>query len=340
MPWGPGRFDDVNLVAAWAAIALLSTAVAVRWRRSTLRLCGVVLGVGTALAVTFLLSGPSATYIFERAAAAFAGTIIVSILAVLVVTQVLPRLRAGGDRWPAVALCAMLAVPYGAVALMMWRIADDGLQFSALPEVRSGKQILAWRNSSPRHRIYGVLVEARLGDLAATEAASGAPNTEQRTLLSSYQCTTVGPFRTADLPAWFPSRLPITLADETTAPTSWISSVRQAWKWPSSGRRLTECGLRIGDPVVIWGDPGAVRALGSDRQQPAVNAVQMVAYGDIAMFRDQFGPAAERTGRATLTLAGLNGVLAVAMAAIGVRSYRRLTRAGTDEPPRISWRRA
>ncbi|KAA1431362.1 hypothetical protein F0402_09085 [Mycolicibacter arupensis] len=330
----------MNVAAAWSAIALLATVLAFRWRRSAPRLCGVVLAVGTAFAVTFLLGGPSAPYIFERAAAVFAGTIIVSILAVLVVTQVLPRLRAGGDRWPAAALCAMLAVSYGAVALMMWRIADDGLQFRTLPEARSGNQILAWRNSPPRHRIYGVLVEARLGELPAAEASSGVPSAEQRTLLSSYQCTRVGPFRPTDVTAWFPSRLSVTFSDGSTAPTSWISSVRQAWKWPSSGRRLTECGLRVGDPVVIWGDPGAVRAQGSDRQQPAVNAVQMVAYGDIATFRDQFGPAAERTGRATLILAGLNGVLAIAMGAIGLRTYWRLTRAGTDVPPRISWRRA
>ena len=113
--------------------------------------------------------------------------------------------------------------------------------------------------------------------------------------------------------------------------------MRQAWDWPASGYRIEECGLRAGDPVVFWGHPGATHATGSDKQAPAINETAVIAYGDIAAFRASFGPGAERTGRATLALAGLNGLLAVAIATVGVRAFRSLRRDGNDEPPRFTW---
>lgn len=87
---------------------------------------------------------------------------------------------------------------------------------------------------------------------------------------------------------------------------------------------MDECGLGDGDPVVIWGDPGATRDFGSDRSNAAINSVRMIAYGDIAEFRRTVGAAAGRTGRATLALAVLNGGLAVAAAVRGLTIYRRL----------------
>jgi len=66
--------------------------------------------------------------------------------------------------------------------------------------------------------------------------------------------------------------------------------------------------------------------------------VQKIAVGDIGSFLDEYVPVAERTGRAVLALAALNGSLGAAMAGIGLMAYLRLARTGTDAPPKITWR--
>ncbi|PND58031.1 hypothetical protein CRM90_08470 [Mycobacterium sp. ENV421] len=320
----------MNLVAAWLAIAAATAALSSRWRDKALRLCVVAIGSAVALAVTFLLTGPSVTAIFERAAKTFGGTVIVTILSVAVVVVVLPRLRSRADRWAAATLCAVLAAAFTAVAMMLWRIADDGLQFATLPEIRTGEGILDWRNSAPRHRIYGVLVEGRLGERTPGQRR------DMSTLLASYQCENIGPPAPSRIQPWLPSSFTLHLADDSQAWAQGISSVRQAWGWPASGYRVEECGLRAGDPVVFWGQPGATHTTGSDKQAPAVNETAVLAYGDIAAFRASFGPGAERTGRATLALAVANGVLAAAIMVVGARHFIRLRRDGTGDPPRIT----
>lgn len=321
----------MNLVTAWLAIAAATAALVYRWRHKAVRLCAVAVGAAVALAVTFLVTGPSATAIFERSAKTFGGTVIVAMMAAAIVVVVLPRLHSRADRWAAAVLCGVLVVAFTGIGLMLWRVADDGLQFANLPEVRTGDGILSWRNSAPRHRIYGVLVEGRLGRPAPGPEPGGAA------LMASYQCDNIGPPAPARIQPWLPSSFTLYLADDVQAWAQGIGSVRQAWDWPASGVRIEECGLRAGDPVVFWGHPGATHSAGSDKQAPAINDTAVIAYGDIAAFRASFGPAAERTGRATLALAGLNGLLAVAIARTGVRAFRRLRREGDDQPPEFLW---
>lgn len=321
----------MNLVAAWLAIAAATAALTYRWRDKAVRLCAVAFGAAVALAVTFLVTGPSATAIFERSAETFVGTVIVAMMTVAIVVAVLPRLRSRTDRWGAAVLCGVLSVAFTGIGLMLWRVADDGLQFAALPEVRTGAGILSWRNSAPRHRIYGVLVEGRLGAPARGQEPGDAA------LLASYQCDNIGPPAPSRIQPWLPSSFTLYLADDSQAWAQGIGSVRQAWDWPPSQVRIEECGLRAGDPVVFWGHPGATHSAGSDKQAPAINDTAVIAYGDIPAFRASFGPAAERTGRATLALAGLNGLMAVAIATTGVRVFRRLGREGDDQPPAFTW---
>ena len=321
----------MTLVAAWLAIAVVAATLGYRWRDKAVRLCAVAIGTAVALAVTFLATGPSVTAIFERSAKTFAGTVIVVMVSVTIVVGALPRLRRRADRWPAALLCGALALAFSTTGMMLWRIADDGLQFATIPEIRSGAGILDWRNSAPRHRIYGVLVEGHLGE--------PVPGREQDvgSLLASYQCENVGTTVQSRIQPWLPSSFTVHLADDSQAWAQGIGSVRQAWDWPASGFRIEECGLRAGDPVVFWGHPGATHATGSDKQEPAINETAVIAYGDIAAFRASFGPGAERTGRATLALAGLNGLLALAIATVGVRAFRSLRRNGDDGPPRLIW---
>ena len=77
---------------------------------------------------------------------------------------------------------------------------------------------------------------------------------------------------------------------------------------------------------------------GGPTSYTGVANVRKIAVGDIRSFIDEYVPVAERTGRAVLALAALNGLLAAVIAGIGLISYRRLARTGTDTPPKITWR--
>jgi hypothetical protein len=64
----------------------------------------------------------------------------------------------------------------------------------------------------------------------------------------------------------------------------------------------------------------------------------MIAVGDIASFIREYTPVARRTAGAVYALACLNAGLGLLMIAVGVVTWRRLTRTGSAAPPRITWR--
>ncbi|MDZ7886117.1 MAG: hypothetical protein U5N53_25895 [Mycobacterium sp.] len=310
-------------------VAIATAVLLHRWRRSWWR-SSVVIGVAAvALAAGFLVTGDSVPYLFERAAATFGGTVIASVFTVLVVIKVLPRLELRTAGSAAALLCACLAVMFAAVGLMLWRIADDGLQLAEVPIVGSAEEVLAWRHAEPHQRIYGVLLDGRL----EREAHGEAREVETiRTLLARIDCGRSWSGLSSLAETWLPSGFVVKLADGSRAWVQGISSVRQAWNWPRGEGRINECALYSDDPVVVWGDPGSMRALGSDEELPAVNAVRVLAYGDAAAFREGFIPAAQRTGRASLALGILNAALALWLSVIGWRTYRRLARDGGGGP--------
>lgn len=329
----------MSLVVGWSAVALAAAVMLYLWRRSPWRSIAVIAGAALALGAAFLLTGDSVAYLFERAAATFAGTVIASMLSVLLVRTVLPRLHLRAHKLAAALLCACLAAVFTVVGLMLWRTADDGLQLSAVPSVDTAEEILAWRNAEPHTRIYGVLVQARLTPDASREGAAPEPVTSEsaspdsdRAVLARIDCGRTGSGLSSLAQTWLPSGYQIELADGSQAWVQGIESARQAWNWPRGGDRINECVLYSGDPVVIWGDPAKMRPVGGDEELPAVNAVRVLGYGDAEAFRDEFVPAAQRTGRATLALAALNAALAVWMCVIGWRQYRRLDRDGRDQP--------
>lgn len=304
------------LAGAWGATVVVAGVLFYRWRDSVLKACGVIVGASGALAVSFLLTGPSLTYIFEQAAARFMGTVIVGVISAAGVAHVLPRLNGGPARRNGLVLCMIVAAMYSAVGLSLWRVADDGLELAGLPVAQTRDDVLAWR-AQPSRRIFGILFAARLGDLPADSSPSAS--TAPTMFLTCRDGFRLG----SSAEPYFPSLFTVTLTDDSTALVQGITSVRQAEGWPRTGRRMDECGLSDGDPVVIWGDPGATREFGSDRPNPAINSVRIIAYGDVAEFRRTVGAAAGRTGRAALALAVLNGGLAIAATVRGVTIYRR-----------------
>lgn len=317
----------MTLALAWGAVALSAGVLAYRWRRRVLRLCVLVVCAAAALVLTVPLTGEYAPRLLSTAATIFAATAVLSILATLLVARGLPPLVSRRDRHAVALVCGVIAAMYLAVGAFLAAGAHDEMRVRDLPQLRTRDEFIQWRDSPAD--TGGVLLEARVSDAMPELGAPYAPGE-----VASYDCPVVGSLRLPSTGHRFPPRYLLDFPGGPAVVATGIDSGDQAWAWPSPGK----CALRRGDEAVVWGNLQGGMGAGGPTSYTGVAEVRIIAVGDIRSFLDTYVPVAERTGRAVLGLAALNGALALTMAAIGVRTYRRLSRAGTDAPPRITWR--
>ncbi len=321
----------MTLTLTWGAIALIAGLLAYRWRHRALRLCILVVCAAIALALAVVFTGEYAPDVFLSATRIFIATAILSIIAVLLVGRSLPQLVSKHDRHSMALVFATMTVMYLVVGAFMAAAAEDALRVTTLPQVQTRDEFID-RRDSPVDR-DGMLLEARI-----STAMPELEPPENRGIVASYRCPAIGPLRLPASGERLPSRFLLDLPGGPPVVASGIESGNQGWGWPSSGGGTGECVLHRGDPVVVWGNLQPGMGAGGTTSSTGLADVRMVAAGDIGSFLDGYVPVAGRTGRAVLALAALNGVLAAAMAGIGLMAYRRLARTGTDAPPKITWR--
>lgn len=316
------------LVAAWSAIALGTAGLGYRWRHRTVRLCAVVAAAAVAAVIAVVLTGDVAARLVADAAKILVGTVILSIIAVLLIVRALPRLTSRRDRGSVMVICCVLAGGYLVVAMFLTLAADHHLRVGQLPQLRTREEFLARRDAP--EQLGGVLMEATISD-RNPEFRSG--------VVASISCPTIGGVRIPGTGHRLPDRYLLDFPDGPPVIAAGITSSLQAWGWPQDDDDgLSDCVLRRFAPVVVWGD--VRKGMGGDMStsQTGLADTQLVAVGDIASFLRDYLPAAQRTGRAVQSLAVLNVGLGALMIAVGLATWRRLTRDGTDTPPRITWR--
>ena len=320
----------MTLALAWAAIALFVGALAYRWRHRTLRLCVLVVGAAIALGLAVMLTGPYAPDLFGRATRIFIATVLLSIVAVLLVGRSLPQLVSKHDRHSLALVFAAIVVMYLAIGAFLAAAASEAMKVRDLIQVQTRDEFIDWRDSPVTPG--AMLLAARIS--SAMPELESAP----RDVVASYRCPAVGSLRLPATGERLPPRYLLDLAGGPPIVADGIESGAQTWAWPSPEDGSGTCALRRGDPVVVWGVQQPGMGAGGATSYTGLTDVQMVAVGDIRSLLHGYIPVAERTGRAVLALAALNGVLAVTMAGVGMTAYRRLARIGTDAPPKITWR--
>lgn len=238
-------------------------------------------------------------------------TVLLSIVAALLTRRGLPRLVSRRDRGGVVLVCGVIAAMYLAIAGFLAVAATDHLQVADLPHVRTRAEFLDRRDAGATPG--GLLLQARISDRSPA-AADGVVATDRR----------------------LPERFLLDLPGGPPVIAEGITADRQAWGWPrdGSGERV----LRRGDPVVVWGSLRKGMGTGGPTSATGLTEVRMVATGDITSFLAGYRPDVEGTGRAVFVLAVLNLLLAATMTAVAAATILRLTRNGTDAPPRITWR--
>ncbi|MCB0925496.1 MAG: hypothetical protein KDB50_13285 [Mycobacterium sp.] len=316
------------LVAAWSAIALGTAGLGYRWRHRTLRLCAMVIVAAVAAVTALLLTGDVAARLVADAAKILVGTVILSILAVLLIVRALPRLSSRRDRGNVILICCALAGGYLFVAMFLTMAADQHLRVGQLPQLRTREEFLARRDGL--EQLGGVLMEATISD-RNPELRSG--------VVASISCPTIGGVRIPGTAHRLPDRYLLEFPGGPPVIAAGITSSLQAWRWPQDDDDgSSDCVLRRSTPVVVWGDVRKGMGGEMSTSQTGLADTQLIAVGDIASFLRDYVPIAQRTGRAVHALAVLNAALGAVMIAVGVATWRRLTHHGTDTPPRITWR--
>lgn len=313
------------LAAAWGAIALIAAGVAYRWRRRGLALALLIVVTAAASVLAVVVTGRTAPSLIVSAAKILVGTVLLSIVAALLVRRALPSLVSRHDRTGGALICGVLACGYLAIAVFLTMSADDQLQVGELPQVRTRGEFISRRDAPVQPG--GVLMQATLSDRNPASADG---------VVASLSCPAVGSFR---LPAYareLPHRYLLDFPGGPPVVAAGIDSSLHTWGWPADGAGA--CVLRHGAPVVVWGVLGKTMGGGEATSQTGLVETRMIAAGDITAFLNDYVPAAHRTATAVFGWAALNAVLAGVMVVVGARTYLRLTRTGTDTPPRITWR--
>lgn len=313
------------LAATWGAIALIAAGLAYRWRHRGLSLSVLIVLTTVASVLAVVVTGRTAPGLVVSAAKILVGTALLSIIAALLVRNALPGLVSRRDRIPAVLVCGFLAVGYLTNAALLTMAADDQLQVGGLPQVRTRAQFISQRDAPVLPG--GVLMQAAVSD-HNPESADG--------VVASLSCPTVGSIRLPASTHRLPDRYLLDFPDGPPVVVAGIDSARQTWGWPSDDAGL--CVLRHAAPVVVWGILSRNMGTSEATSRTGLADTRMIAAGDITSFLNGYVPVAHRTARAVLGWAALNVVLAGVMVAAGAKTYVRLTRSGTDAPPRITWR--
>lgn len=332
--WLNDRADSDHLRLIFAgAVAALAAVLAWDYRDSLWRPPVIAALCSVALVAVFLTSPDAHIPIFEEFMALAVAGGFVWLLVWALVRMVFPRTTAKYQALPVLLLSGTLSVALVACSLSAWLKAVD---LNALPKnavATTGEDIATLWRQPWGARYNGIFAVGRIGD----------PDRRQQTGVGDYLAYYNAP-RPAGFAGDFASRLPssygMRMADGAVVWVQGVASARQTSNWPDCGPHAFQHCLRDGDPVVIWADPGELRAFGSGEQGSALNATRVIAYGSLEEFRTGYLARAVATARVFGWIALAFVPISFLPAILGWWRWRWLRAHGSDEPSRITITRA
>ncbi|MCZ4291535.1 hypothetical protein [Hoeflea alexandrii] len=334
LAWLNGRAgsDHLRLILV-ATIVALAAFLLWDYRESLWRPPTVVALSAIALVMVFLTSPSVNTQIFEEFMALAIGAAFVWLLVWLFVRIAFPRTKAKYEALPVLLLSCALSFGLAVCSLGAWLKAVD---LNALPKnavATTGAELASLWELSWGKRYNGIFAVGRIGEPEKRNATEGGD------YLAYYNAARPLGF-SADFASLLPSSYVMTMADGAAVSVQGVARRTQTTNWPDCGPYVFQHCLRQGDPVVIWADPGELRALGSGKQSNALNATRVIAYGSLEDFRAGYLARAVATARVFGWIALAFVPLSLLPAFLGWRRWRWLRRHGTDEPSRITITRA
>ncbi|MEZ5439772.1 MAG: hypothetical protein R3F12_15670 [Lysobacteraceae bacterium] len=330
LAWLSGRADSDHLrLILVAAIVALAAFLLWNYRESLWRPPVIVALSSVALVAVFLTSPDANGPIFEEFMALAIGAAFVWLLVWLLVRVVFPKTTAKHAALPILLLCCALSFALLACSLGAWLKAVD---INALPNhaiATTGTEIAALWKQPWGTRYNGIFAAGRIGDPAKRQTTEGGD------YLAYYNGHRAVGF-SSDFATHLPSSYVMRMADGAEIRVQGVARRIQASNWPDCGPYAFQHCLREGDPVVIWADPGELRAIDRGETHSALNATRVIAYGSFEAFRSGYLARAVATAHVFGWIALACLPLSLLPAFLGWRRYRWLRTHGSDAPSRIT----
>lgn len=226
------------------------------------------------------------------------------------VRLVMPRIEPGRP-WAALLLGGLLFLMHLGVALKVFTPANEFFQLHRVEPVRDLETLVAMnRNRREGHPVVA-LIEGRIGSELADDLFIREFNCRERGRWLGYTRSVRGN-----------SRLYIELADGQRLRSTGAAYNYRALDWPQTGDGI-DCGLRNGDPVIVWAEISAgVEGPVEDRE------TRIMAYGDLEAFRAGYAAHAEFAARMVGGVAFLLALTGLVPLIAGIRTWLRLRRRG------------
>ncbi|GAB4275742.1 MAG: hypothetical protein Kow0013_29710 [Pararhodobacter sp.] len=283
---------------------------------------------GAALVVLQATSPDVVSRHFEAFVGRFGSFLLAAFLAWVWVRQVLPRVDAKFQAVGVMAFSAALSAALVLTALSIWMKAVNIYSWRELPVVSTAEDFLQQMDRSWGARANGILVEGILTD---AQGRTEAVEDEERFVAYYNGLRRIGgKMRRADGPVWFPIFLDLRLADGTVLQAASIQNSRGAVNWPECGPRLHQHCLRVGDRVVIHGDPYWLTRQDDGAQLPSLGDVRAVVWGDLAAAEARYVAPAIGNARVFGWIALALVPLGFLPGVIGIRRGLWLRRHGSD----------
>lgn len=285
-----GATGDRVRVAAAACLGLVALFFLWKARKGLWPPVLIGLVAAASLMVLFFTSPQVNGFVAEGFFGFLAGGCGVGSLSWLFVRGILPKAQAKYQAPGILVLSGLLSLAMLILALSWWLTAVDWYAISKNPVVTTGAQLneqwaLPWGARS--RGIFAV------GTIAAP-GNHGPPKGEGSDVVAYFDAPGQMGSRGHSL---LPLHYALRMADGEIVGVQGIQSVRETSKWPLGVPRSGKAGLRHGDPVVIWAEPGETADSGTGVSSGALTSTRVIAYGSMEDFLQGYVLSATATAR-------------------------------------------
>ena len=228
-------------------------------------------------------------------------------------------------------LGGVLSIALLASSAAWWLHAVDLYAIPKIPVVTTAAELKAQWDADWGTRRLGIFAIGTIGD-AEKRNETGTGHSDFVAYFNGQRPGGIGSTApTIHLPINYEMRL----KDGAKISVQGIRSSRSTYNWPEGGPHLWQYCLRHGDPVVIWADPGQSKHMSTGEISGALNATQIIAYGSLKEFQNNFIHRVARTAR----IFGWIGLALVPLSLIpgllGLRRGSWLRKNGSNAPPPV-----
>lgn len=270
----------------WIAAGIVLVGLVFLWlsRHRVWKPLLIATGLILVLVAVFLTSSSVNLLSFEKSLDNSVSFYFLGCLAWLVIQVVIPRTRGKQQAVQAAGLTVVISIVMFIVATVWWLEATDEKVLPDSPVATTGAEVERLLSQPHGNHRLGILAVGLIGGPVVPTGAAG----EDPEYVAFFTKRVPGAGIKPDIPTFLPPQYEMRMADGAVVIVSGITSPRQSFNWPDSGKNLRQNALRRGDPVVVWAGPGETITAPDGKKSSSLIDTRVIAYGSFESFRDDF----------------------------------------------------